>query len=89
MGRPSATNRLRILQVHARDKPIDRTNEDAVLSQARSSSMCCQTTARDRQAGGKKGGGGRRAKVLISSNALLNLLGPLIPSVGPGSKCDP
>ena len=35
MGRPSATNRLRILQVHARDKPIDRTDDDAVLRQAR------------------------------------------------------
>ena len=32
MGRPSAANRLRILQVHAKDKPIDRSNDDAVLS---------------------------------------------------------
>ena len=32
MGRPSCANRLRILQVHAKDKPIDRTHDDAVLS---------------------------------------------------------
>ena len=31
MGHPSEQNRLRILQVHARDKPIDRTDDDAVL----------------------------------------------------------
>ena len=32
MGRPSTPNRLRILQVHAKDKPIDRTNNDAILN---------------------------------------------------------
>lgn len=33
MGRPSPANRLRILQVHAKDKPIDRSNDDALLRQ--------------------------------------------------------
>ncbi|KAG7666975.1 hypothetical protein KSW81_000723 [Nannochloris sp. 'desiccata'] len=33
MGLPSPANRLRILQVHAKDKPIDRSNEDALLKQ--------------------------------------------------------
>ncbi|EFN59830.1 hypothetical protein CHLNCDRAFT_33680 [Chlorella variabilis] len=33
MGRPSPTNRLRILQVHTKNKPIDRSNEDALLRQ--------------------------------------------------------
>ena len=32
MGRPSTPNRLRILQVHAKDKPIDRSDNDAVLA---------------------------------------------------------
>ena len=35
MGHPSEQNRLRILQVHARDKPIDRTDDDAVLKKVR------------------------------------------------------
>jgi hypothetical protein len=35
MGRPSPTNRLRILQVHAKNKPIDRSNDDALLRQVR------------------------------------------------------
>ena len=33
MGLPSPGNRLKILQVHAKDKPIDRSNEDALLRQ--------------------------------------------------------
>lgn len=33
MGRPSATNRKKILQVHARNKPIARENDDALLGQ--------------------------------------------------------
>lgn len=33
MGLPSPSNRLRILQVHAKDKPIDRSNDDALLRQ--------------------------------------------------------
>lgn len=33
MGLPSPSNRLRILQVHAKDKPIDRSNDDALLKQ--------------------------------------------------------
>jgi cell division protease FtsH len=32
MGRPSPANRLRILQVHARGKPIDRAGDDALLA---------------------------------------------------------
>lgn len=32
MGRPSPQNRLKILQVHAKGKPIDRSNEDALLA---------------------------------------------------------
>ena len=35
MGHPSEQNRLRILQVHARDKPIDRNDDDAVLKRVR------------------------------------------------------
>ncbi|KAL4436128.1 hypothetical protein ABPG77_005576 [Micractinium sp. CCAP 211/92] len=33
MGRPAPSNRLKILQVHARNKPIDRSNDDALLRQ--------------------------------------------------------
>jgi len=33
MGRPAPTNRLRILQVHAKGKPIDRSDDDALLRQ--------------------------------------------------------
>ena len=33
MGLPSPANRLRILQVHAKNKPIDRSNDDALLRQ--------------------------------------------------------
>ncbi|KAI7840859.1 hypothetical protein COHA_005451 [Chlorella ohadii] len=33
MGRPSPANRLKILQVHARNKPLDRSNDDALLRQ--------------------------------------------------------
>ena len=33
MGRPSPSNRLKILQVHAKDKPIDRSNDDELLRQ--------------------------------------------------------
>lgn len=33
MGLPSPSNRLRILRVHAKDKPIDRSNDDALLRQ--------------------------------------------------------
>ncbi|KAL3137049.1 hypothetical protein ABBQ32_006634 [Trebouxia sp. C0010 RCD-2024] len=31
MGRPTTSNRFKILQVHAANKPIDRSNDDAVL----------------------------------------------------------
>ena len=33
MGRPSPSNRLKILKVHAKDKPIDHSNDDALLKQ--------------------------------------------------------
>ena len=59
MGRPSATNRLRILQVHARDKPIDRTNDDAVLREARPSTCPHQSVMareEERRGGGARGG---------------------------------
>lgn len=32
MGRPTPQNRLKILQVHAKDKPLDRSNDDALLA---------------------------------------------------------
>lgn len=32
MGRPTPQNRLKILQVHAKGKPIDRSNDDALLT---------------------------------------------------------
>lgn len=53
MGRPSTANRLRILQVHAKDKPIDRGDDDAVLAKVRSCSAT-YITATSRTATFKK-----------------------------------